>query len=86
MHHKQTSAAEVAGLDMKIGVTMGEVNQVAIALVEIQEATALLVLVVDLAVVVALEAQTNIEMAETERETKVALMATSFMSITLFSR
>ena len=34
MHHKETSAAEVAGLDMKIGVTMGGVNQVAVDLVE----------------------------------------------------
>ena len=46
MHHNQTSAAEVAGLDMKIGVTIREVNQVAEALVSVQEATAFLVLVV----------------------------------------
>ena len=36
MNHKQRSAAEVAGLDMKICVTMGKVNQVAVALVGIQ--------------------------------------------------
>ena len=84
MHHKKTSEAEVAGLDMKIGMTMEEVNQVAATLVALQEATALLFLVVDLAVVVALETQTNIEMVEVEWETKVDLTATSVMSITLF--
>ena len=61
MHHKQISAAEVAGLDMKICVTMGEVNQVAVALVELQEAIAIWGLVVNLAVVVALVTQNNIE-------------------------
>ena len=60
IHHKQTSPAEVADWDMKIGVTIGEANQVAADLVELQEATALLVLVEDRAVVVALETQTNI--------------------------
>ena len=39
MNHKQTSPAEVAGWDMKIGVIIGEVNQVAAASVELQEAT-----------------------------------------------
>ena len=37
MHHKQTSAVEVAGLDMKIGVTMGEVNLLPTTLVALQE-------------------------------------------------
>ena len=86
MHLKQTSAAEVAVLDMKIGVTMGEVNQVEAALVSLQEATALLVLVLYLAVVVALETQTNIKVVVMERESKVAPMATLVMSIALFSR
>ena len=67
MHHKQTSAAEVAVLDMKIGVNMGEVKKVAVALLAIQEATELLVLVVYLAVVVPLETETNILMVEMER-------------------
>ena len=52
---------------MKIGVTIGEANQVAADLVELQEATALLVLVEDRAVVVALETQTNIKMVEMEQ-------------------
>ena len=54
--------------------------------VAIQEETELLVLVVDLAVVVSLETQNNTEMVKMKRETKVAPMATSVMSITLFSR
>ena len=45
MRHKQTSPAEVAGLDMKIDVNIGEVNQVAATLVELQEETEILVLV-----------------------------------------
>ena len=49
---------------MKIGVTIGEANQVAVDLVELQEATALFVLVEERAVVVALKKQTNIEMVE----------------------
>ena len=85
MYHKQSSAAEVAGLEMKICVTMGEFNQVAVGLVALQEATSTLVLVEDLVVVVALETQTNIEMVEMEWEIKVATIATSVMSITLFS-
>ena len=67
MHHKKSSAAEVAGLEMKICVTMGEVNQVALVLVALQEVTLPLVLVVDLAVVAALETQTNIDMVKMER-------------------
>ena len=67
MHHKKSSAPEVEGLDMKICETMGEVNRVAVALVALQEATSLLVLVMDLAVVVALETQTNIKMVEMEQ-------------------
>ena len=67
MHHKQISAAEMAAFYMKIGVTIGEFNQVAADLVKPQEATAILVLVEDPAVVVALETQTNIEMVEMER-------------------
>ena len=55
-------------------------------MVELQEATELLFLVVDLAVVVALETQTNIEMVVMGREIKVDTMATSVMSIALFSR
>ena len=54
MHNKQTSAAEVAGLDMEIVVTVEKVKQVVAALVALQEATLLLVLVVDLVVVVVL--------------------------------
>ena len=70
---------------MKIGVTIGKVNHAAEALVELQEATALLVLMVDLAVVVDFETQTNIEKMEIEQETKAAPMSTWVMSITLFS-
>ena len=54
-------------------------------LVELQEAKALLVLMVDLAVVVDFETQNNIEKVEIEQETKAAPMATWVMSITLFS-
>ena len=61
-HHKQPSAVEVVGWDINTGVTIGEVNQVMAALVALQEATALLVLVVDFSVVVALETQNNIKM------------------------
>ena len=52
----------VAVLDMKIGVTVGGVNQVKAALVALQETTAPLFLVVYLEVVVDLETQTNIRM------------------------
>ena len=86
MHHKQTSPAEVAVWGMKIVVTIGEVNQVAAALVELKEATAILVLVEDQAVVVALEIQTNIKMVEMEQETKADPMATWVMPIALFFR
>ena len=51
IYHKQSSAGEVAGLEIKTCVTMGEFNQVAVVLVALQEATSPLVLVVDLAVV-----------------------------------
>ena len=54
-NHKQISVAEVAGLEIKICVTMGEVNQVVVVLVALQEATVPLVLELDLAVVVDLE-------------------------------
>ena len=86
MHHKKSSSAEVAGLDMKICVTMGEVNQVAVSLVALQEAKDIFLLVMDLSVVVALKTQTNIERVEMERKIKVAPMAISVMSIALFSR
>ena len=85
MYHKQISVVEVAGLEMKICVTIREVNQAAVVLAALQEATATFVLVADLVVVVALETQTNIEMVEMEWEIKVATIATSVMSITLFS-
>ena len=62
IHHKQTSEMVVAVLDMKIGVTVGGVNQVTAALVALQETTAPLFLVVYLEVVVDLETQTNIRM------------------------
>ena len=51
---------------------------------ELQEATALVVLVVDLVVMVALEIQTNIAMVEIERETKEDPMATWVVSIAIF--
>ena len=73
-------------MDMKICVTMGEVNQVAVSLVALQEAKAIFLLVVDLSVVVALKTQTNIERVEMERKIKVAPMVISVMSIALFSR
>ena len=71
---------------MKIGVTTGELNQVVAALVKLQEATEILVLVEDLSVVVDLKTQINIDMVEMKQETKAAPMATWVMSITLFSR
>ena len=71
---------------MKIGVTISEVNKVAVASLELQEPTALLVLVEDLEVVMALETKTNIEMVETEQDTKADLMAIWVIYITLFPR
>ena len=86
MNCKQTLPVEVEGWDMKIGVTISEVNKVAVASLELQEPTALLVLVEDLEVVMALETKTNIEMVETEQDTKADLMAIWVIYITLFPR
>ena len=61
-------------------------KQAAVDLVALQEATALLVLVVDLSVVLDLETQINIKIMVMEQEIKVATMTTSVMPIALFSR
>ena len=45
MHYMKTSPANVAGWDMKIGLTIGKVKQVAEALVKLQEPTSILILV-----------------------------------------
>ena len=83
MYHKKTSAAEVAGLEMRIGVTVGEVNQVAAALLELQEATALLVFC---GVPSSGGGFGSTNQYRDGGKTKVAPMATSVISIALFSR
>ena len=68
-HHNSSQAKLSSGggrFVTKICATMGEVNQVAVDLVELQESTTILVLVVELSVVVALETQNNTEMVKME--------------------